>query len=128
MDTIKCFDPGYALFAHLPEGNFEGVVTTDVLEHCPKEDVPWIVDEIFGFATEFVYANIACYPAQKTLPNGENAHCTIENPEWWKNILDARVKKSPGLRYFAAYDVIREDKGGAKSMVTIRDSGKWNGT
>ena len=48
--------------------------------------------------------------------------------DWWKNILDARVKQSPGLRYFAAYDVIRKDKGGAKSMVTIRDSGKWNGT
>jgi hypothetical protein len=54
------------------------VISTDVLEHCPgKVNVPWIVDEMFGYATRFVFANVAVIPAGKRLPNGENAHCTI---------------------------------------------------
>ena len=126
VGSIKCFDPGYRPFAQLPKGSFDGVVTTDVLEHCPKEDIPWIIDEIFGFATEFVYANVACYPALKTLPSGENVHCTLESPDWWENIFNTRVKKSPGLRYFAAYDVIHKGKGGEESLVTITGRGKWN--
>jgi hypothetical protein len=64
-------------FSALPEGRFDGVVCTDVLEHCPEEDLPWIVGELFGYARLFVFANVACYPAAKKLPNGENAHCTI---------------------------------------------------
>ena len=73
VDSITCFDPGYPPFDTLPDNRFDGVVSTDVLEHCPREDVPWIINEIFSFADEFVYLNVACYPARKTLPNGENA-------------------------------------------------------
>lgn len=126
VDEIVCFDPGYEPFSKLPNRKFDGVVTTDVLEHCPKEDVPWIVDEIFGFATEFVYINVACYPASKTLPNGENAHCTLESPEWWNAVFDARVRKTPGLRYYVVYDVPRDGPGGKLEPVTVGHRGKWN--
>lgn len=54
------------------------MICTDVLEHCPEEDIPWIVDELFAFARKFVYANIACFPARKQLPSGGNAHCTVK--------------------------------------------------
>ncbi len=125
VESITCFDPGHEPFSQLPKGTFEGVVTTDVLEHCPKEDIPWIVDEIFGFATEFVYVNVACYPAAKTLPNGENAHCTLEEPDWWTKVFDERVKQTQGLRYFAAYDVPRMGADGM-SIVTVMHRSKWN--
>ena len=125
--SIECFDPGHQPFAKLPKGKFDGVVTTDVLEHCPKEDLPWIIAEIFGFATEFVYATVACYPAHKILPNGENSHCTVETPEWWKKIFDTCVRQFPGLRYFAAYEVLQDGQEGEKKTETILDRGKWNG-
>ena len=83
VDEVRCFDPGYAPHSALPEGKFDGVICTDVLEHCPEEDLPWILDEIFGYAKRFVYLNVACYPARKTLPNGENAHITVRPPDWW---------------------------------------------
>ena len=35
VDEIHCFDPGYEPFSHLPQKGFDGVVATDVLEHCP---------------------------------------------------------------------------------------------
>jgi len=106
VDEITCFDPGHAPFDSLPEGRFDGVVSTDVLEHCPAGDIPWIIDEIFSFAEEFVYLNVACYPAEKTLPNGENAHCTLEPQEWWQAIFDKAVAAHPGLRYYSVFETL----------------------
>jgi hypothetical protein len=83
-----CFyDPGFEPFRALPAGKFDGVIATDVLEHCPQDDLPWILDEIFGYANRFVFANVASYPARKLLANGENAHCTIQPPAWWEAVL-----------------------------------------
>ena len=87
VDEVVCFDPAYPPYSRLPEGRFDGVVCTDVLEHCPEEDIGWIVAEIFAFATRFVYATIACYPACKQLPNGENAHCTVKPAKWWEGLF-----------------------------------------
>ncbi len=91
VDEVRCFDPGYAPHSALPEGSFDGVISTDVLEHCPEEDLPWILDEIFGYAKSFVYLNVACFPARKTLPNGENAHITVRPPEWWRQLVQPRA-------------------------------------
>jgi hypothetical protein len=90
VDEVRCFDPGYPPHSALPEGKFDGVVCTDVLEHCPEEDLGWVLEEIFGYAARFVYLNVACFPARKTLPNGENAHATVRSPEWWRRLVAAR--------------------------------------
>ena len=99
VDGIRCYDPCYEPFNRFPEEQFDGVVSTDVLEHCPEEDIPWMLDEIFGLATRFVFANIACYPAQKHLPNGENAHCTVHPLLWWQVLLKETSAKYPDIRY-----------------------------
>lgn len=101
VDEVVCFDPAYPVYSRMPEGTFDGVIATDVLEHCPGEDMAWIVDEMFGFATRFVYATIACYPAAKRLPNGENAHCTIRPPEWWDELLRRTSARHPGVEWEA---------------------------
>jgi hypothetical protein len=97
VDEIACYDPCYAPLSALPEGRFDGVICTDVLEHCPEEDIAWILDEMFGFATRFLYANVACYPALHHLPTGENAHCTIRPGEWWRDLLVATAARHPGV-------------------------------
>ncbi|MCP5181183.1 MAG: class I SAM-dependent methyltransferase [Pseudomonadales bacterium] len=81
------FDPGYLPYSERPAGRFDLVVCTDVLEHCDEQDLPWIVEELFSYAKRFVFANVACYPARKTLPNGENAHCTIKSTQWWRDLF-----------------------------------------
>ena len=118
VDTITCFDPGYQPFNRLPKGQFDGVVSTDVLEHCPREDIPWLLNEIFGFAKQFVYLNIACYPARKTLPNGENAHCTLEKPRVWIQLVGQSVKRFPKPKCWIAFDVIKADETGEQGIVT----------
>jgi hypothetical protein len=51
--------------------------------------MPRILTEQFRYARKFVFGNIAAYPATKTLPNGENAHCTVQPPEWWRATIEA---------------------------------------
>ena len=103
VDRVVCYDPGYEPFSQLPAAQCDGVVSTDVLEHCPEEDVPWIVAELFAFARMFVLANVACYPARKRLANGENAHCTVRPQEWWNEIIAPIAARHPGV--FARFEV-----------------------
>jgi hypothetical protein len=87
LDELRCYDPCVPRFENLGQDPADGVIATDVLEHCPQEDVPWIVAEMFSRARRFVFASIACYAAKTHLPNGENAHCTIKPPDWWGDVF-----------------------------------------
>lgn len=106
VEAITCYDPAYAPNAVLPAGRFDGVLCTDVLEHCPHEDMEWIVGELFGFADKFVFASVAGYPARKILPNGENAHITIRPTEYWFDLFtrsNARKIPMEVWVYYPAY-------------------------
>lgn len=99
IDEVVCYDPCYAPYSKYPEGQFDGVISTDVLEHCPEEDIPWIVGELFAFASRFVFANVACFPASKRLPTGENAHCTIKPMAWWRDLIGGVAARHPGVTW-----------------------------
>lgn len=99
VSDISCYDPAYSPYTALPTGTFDGVICTDVLEHCPEEDVPWILAELFGYAKYFVYANVACFPARKRLPSGGNAHCTIKPTKWWEDQIGRAAATKPGMNY-----------------------------
>jgi len=105
VDSITCYDPAYQPFSTLPIGRFDAVISTDVMEHCPEQDIPWILDEMFRYAEKFVFVNIACFPAFKRLANGENAHCTVKSEHWWTQRLDSVNAKYPGVKYHALFDL-----------------------
>lgn len=93
------YDPGWRLYSEKPVGTFDMVVCTDVLEHCDEADLPWIVGELFAYARHYLFANVACYPARKQLPNGENAHCTIRPVEWWRSLFAGIAALHPGVEW-----------------------------
>src|SRR5688572_21589462 len=97
VQRIVCFDPAVQEHMDLPNEKFDGVISTDVLEHCPEQDLPWIIEEMFTAAVKFVFANIACYPAAKRLPNGENAHCTIRPQFWWNAMIESVARRHPDI-------------------------------
>ena len=109
LESAVRYDPGYQPFAARPAGTFDLVVCTDVLEHCPEEDLDWILGEIFGFARRAVYLCIAAYPARKRLPTGENVHVTIRPAAWWAERLQQAAEARPGVRWQA---VVEEQSGG----------------
>lgn len=99
IDRIRCYDPGYEPFSVLPTERFDAVICIDVLEHITAPDLPWVLDELFGYADRFVYANVACYPAKKQLPNGQNAHCTVRSPDWWTGLIHAVAMRHTDVSY-----------------------------
>jgi len=86
------YDPAVPQFEKLPEGPFDGIYSTDVMEHIPEEVIPSIFEWIFGNAEKFVFLGICTRPAIAVLPNGENAHCTVKPIEWWQEMI---IKHSP---------------------------------
>ncbi len=96
---VTCYDPGYEPFSGPIEPKYDGVICTDVLEHITEEDIPWVLDKLFAHATSFVYAVAACYPAKKFLPDGQNAHCTVQPPEWWREQLEGASRRHPGIKW-----------------------------
>jgi len=97
VNFVHCYDPCYEPHSKLPQEQFDGVISTDVMEHCPEEDLPWIVDEMFRYARKFVFANIAAYPAVMILPNGENAHITIRPLDWWRELFAETGARHPAI-------------------------------
>ncbi|MEE9301395.1 MAG: class I SAM-dependent methyltransferase [Alphaproteobacteria bacterium] len=124
IESIALYDPGYARFNVLPTGRFDAVISTDVLEHCPEEDIPWILAELFSYARRFVFANIACFAAKKSLPNGENAHATVKPPEWWEAAIVKASKRYPDV----AYSFILETVGADGLHKTVFDSAQTSVT
>lgn len=99
--AITLFDPGNPQFQTYPAQPADAVVCTDVLEHIPEEDIGWVVDELFRLSNQFIFVSIACYPAQKTLPNGENAHITLKSTGWWLDLLEAASLRHGKRDYYA---------------------------
>ena len=115
LDEVYCYDPAYPPYQRCPEKQYDAVISTDVLEHCPQGDIKWIVDEIFSLAKKFVFINVACYPADRLLPNGENAHCTIRPGVWWEKILQSIILDYPDVMYcflveYFYFDVVQKKR------------------
>jgi len=92
------YDPYRPEYAERPPFNFDLVICTDVMEHIPEEDVQDVLDDIFDHADKGVFLTIAQFPAKKTLPNGENAHCTLESSEWWNERIENANKKGVDVK------------------------------
>jgi len=102
-----CYDPGVRQLRDCPEGPFQGIICTDVMEHIEERDVDRILDHIFSLTDPnrhgFVFFAIACRPAKrKRLPDGRDVHVTIRPPDWWRERL-ARFERS-GLVIEAEFD------------------------
>lgn len=118
---ITLYDPGFEPYAHLPNGPFDGVVCTDVLEHIAEEDIAWVLHEIFSRASAFVYATVACYPAKKKLPNGENAHVCQKSPAWWGAQLRSAAAHYPQIHWELS---IREKNWHGRKVSSVKVGGK----
>lgn len=77
------YDPAVPMFSAPPLSRADFVWCTDVLEHIPEEDIPFIVSELSRLAIKGVFVTVGTYPAKKHLPNGENAHVCVKPTEWW---------------------------------------------
>ena len=108
------YDPAIPEYEKLPDGPFDGIISTDVMEHIPKEQLPEVFDQIFSRATRFVYLGISTLPSKTILSNGENAHCTIEDVGFWIKMIEKYAPKKvyTHIKTYGncnSYEILNED-------------------
>jgi len=86
--TILEFDPAVPGKDQLPQQEVHLIAALDVMEHIEPEYLNAVFETMCALKPHGVLMKIALTPAQKTLPDGRNAHLIVESPEWW----DARLK------------------------------------
>ena len=85
-NAIK-YDPAIQEYQNKPQDKYDLVISTDVLEHIPVENLKQTIEEIFGYANKWVFVSVCCRKAEAILPNGYNAHATIESVKWWREVF-----------------------------------------
>ena len=126
VSEVKLYDPGVEEFSSFPNKKYDGLISTDVLEHIPEDDIDWILNECFSLAEKFIYMNIASYPALKKLPNGWNAHVTIKSPEWWRDKIEKASKDWAGLTY--VFEVAEKRSGFMGRFIKALGGGRYKVT
>lgn len=95
---VALYDPGIPQINVLPQGRYDMVVCTDVMEHVHEDDVPWVLREIVDKAHFAIFMTICTRLAVKRLPDGRNAHITVKPKGWW----DAQIKEAIGDKVLRA--------------------------
>jgi len=105
LDKLYGYDPAWPYLDKLPHtldprhkgydpaGGVDLVYSTDVLEHIPASDLPWVIQRMSDMAKKCIFLNAASYSAQKSMANGDNAHYTVEPPDWWHDIVRRNITK-----------------------------------
>ncbi len=88
LKTVTLFDPYYEPYSTKPEGTFDIVICTDVLEHIPEDEIGKTLHELIHYTNKVLFLAISTVPAKKKFSNGENVHLTIKPAEWWESMLD----------------------------------------
>lgn len=80
--TYQGYDIGVPEYAGDPVPA-EMVACIDVLEHIEPEYLENVLDHLEELTEVALFASIHIGKANKTLPDGRNAHLTRKPPEWW---------------------------------------------
>ncbi len=103
------FDPAVPGRETLPQGRFDLVINTDVLEHIPEASLPTVIETISKL-TDHAYFNLHHALAKTVLPNGQNAHCTVKPPEWYHTLM---------RRYFASVTPLKGRRAYLSVVITF---------
>jgi len=86
------FDPAIPGKDKLPKKSPDFLVALDVMEHIEPDYLANVLSAMRGLAPKSVLLMIAIQPANKTLPDGRNAHLIVEPREWWEKKLNTYFK------------------------------------
>lgn len=98
--NVKLYDPAFPQHDKPPKGRWDLVVSSDVLEHVPAEDVEPFLRKIFGHAGKAVWISVCCRPAKKCFPGTEtNLHVTIRPYLWWHEAVSRASVGAGGVPF-----------------------------
>lgn len=100
IGRVARFDPAVEGIDTVPAGRFDLLISCDVLEHIPEEEMDAVLAEMAGLADHHILV-IDLLPASATLLDGRNAHVSLHPPEWW---FDRVRRFIPGVAPFPVLD------------------------
>lgn len=107
ITEFSLYDPAYPEHAELPTKQYDAVISTDVLEHVPSQDLDWVMDKIYSHATKIVFLNVCGAAAIKTFPEGKhkgrNVHVSLFDNEWWVNQCHKIRQKHKHLKIYLTW-------------------------
>lgn len=90
------------------------VLCLDVLEHVEKEYLDHVILHTWALAKKYLLVSVSLCDADLILPDGRNAHITVQPEEWWRarfadllrgasSIVDVRIadKSKPEWSFLA---------------------------
>ena len=94
IPSVTGYDPGVAEFSHKPREIFDLLVSVDVLEHVPDDELDGVMKEMAAMAHEAIIV-IDTAPARTFLADGRNAHVSLHDQTEWLRRLKPHF---PGIR------------------------------
>lgn len=93
---LSYYDP---LSGHGLGGNtYDGVVSLASMTRCPEDDVPWMLDEMFGSARRFVYV-VAILGRLAAAQSGQGTHPVVQDPDWWRGQMTSAARRHGEVRW-----------------------------
>lgn len=110
IQSVKLYDPGLAEFSLIPEGRYDLVVCTDVLEHIHPDQTDDFLKTLFLYTRRVLFINVSTKPATKKFPDGTNLHINLRSrTQWEKKIMEIRSWYGEKYKSFPAV-VVRYDE------------------
>lgn len=85
--NVDGYDPAVENYQQYPTQSYDLLFCLDVMEHLELEYLAEVIQGMDKLIDGHAYMVIACYPAQKKLPDGRNTHLIIKEPQWWLDVL-----------------------------------------
>lgn len=79
---VQMYEPAIEEWSMDPDPT-EMVACIDVLEHIEPALLDNVLDDLQRLTQRLAVLTVGTVAAMKTLPDGRNAHLTIEGTEWW---------------------------------------------
>lgn len=86
---VAGYDPALEGLTIVPEGPFDLIVCSDVLEHIEPDKIAAVLDHLCSLGPR-LYVVAALEPASKNLPDGRNAHILLKPAAWWHGQFNGR--------------------------------------
>lgn len=89
--NVAAYDPAIKHINQKPEGQFDIVVCTDVLEHIEEKYIDNVLNEMQSYMKKAGFFTICLKIAKRHwLKDGRNAHILLKSRDWWMEKLSER--------------------------------------
>lgn len=92
IKELYLYDPAIERYKTYPTKQYDASFCIDVMEHIPEDSIDYIVNRVLDKTKKLAIFRIAICEASTLLPDGQNAHVTVQNSQWWRERI-ARHKR-----------------------------------